>query len=129
MIYSVKSGDSLSKIARDVLGNMALWPEIARLNSISAPYVISPGQQLMLPSASTPAAAPSATTSPAPIVQQPTKAAAARPVAPGAGFNIMDFLQRNYLLVAGGISAIVLLGFMSPKRTIDTKKSKSKRRN
>jgi LysM repeat protein len=49
MTYTVKSGDSLSAIARDVIGNIDLWPNIARLNSISSPYVIKPGQVLQLP--------------------------------------------------------------------------------
>lgn len=49
--YTVKSGDSLSKIARDVLGDMSRWPEIAALNTLRAPYVIHPGQVLQLPGA------------------------------------------------------------------------------
>ena len=49
MKYTVKAGDSLSIIARDVLGNMGLWPEIARLNNIEAPYTIFPGQTITLP--------------------------------------------------------------------------------
>ncbi len=52
-IYEVKSGDSLSKIARDVLGNMSRWPEIAKLNNLVAPYTIFPGAQLLLPEGDT----------------------------------------------------------------------------
>lgn len=48
--YTVKSGDSLSKIARDVLGDLNRWPEIAAANGIRAPYVIRVGQALRLPS-------------------------------------------------------------------------------
>ncbi len=44
--YTVVTGDSLSKIARDVLGDMSLWGELARINNIQAPYVIYPGQTL-----------------------------------------------------------------------------------
>jgi len=51
MIYIVKSGDTLSAIARDHLGGSSRWPEIARLNSLSNPDLIFPGQQLTLPSA------------------------------------------------------------------------------
>lgn len=49
--YTVQPGDSLSKIARDVLGDMSLWPEIARLNNIANPNLIHPGQMLNLPGA------------------------------------------------------------------------------
>ncbi len=48
-IYRVKSGESLSIIARDLLGNVERWPEIAFLNSIRHPYFIYPGQVLELP--------------------------------------------------------------------------------
>lgn len=47
--YQVKSGDTLSIIARDVLGDMSRWPDLARLNNIVSPYTIFPGMQLMLP--------------------------------------------------------------------------------
>ena len=45
----VKPGDSLSIIARDVLGNINLWPRLAAQNAIVAPYIISPGRVLTLP--------------------------------------------------------------------------------
>lgn len=48
-IYQVKSGDSLSIIARDVLGDMSRWPDLARLNNLVQPYTIFPGMQLILP--------------------------------------------------------------------------------
>lgn len=48
-IYRVKSGESLSIIARDMLGDMQRWPEIAFLNGVSFPYFIHPGQVLQLP--------------------------------------------------------------------------------
>ncbi len=67
--YVVRSGDSLSRIARDVLGNMGRWPELARLNAIESPYTIYPGQVLELPADVTPrqapAVPPAAATSPA----------------------------------------------------------------
>lgn len=48
-IYQVKSGDSLSAIARDVLGDIRRWPDIARLNNLAEPYTIFPGMQLIMP--------------------------------------------------------------------------------
>jgi hypothetical protein len=61
--YTVKSGDSLSKIARDQLGDVARWPEIAKINRLVSPYTILPGQLLTLPDTvtvrATPGAAPS----------------------------------------------------------------------
>ncbi len=47
--YTVKAGDSLSIIARDELGDISRWPEVAYINSISAPYTIFPGQNILLP--------------------------------------------------------------------------------
>lgn len=47
--YIVKAGDSLSKIARDVLGDIKRWPAIAALNDLRQPYTILPGQVLQLP--------------------------------------------------------------------------------
>lgn len=48
-IYTVKSGDSLSSIARDVLGEMDRWPELAYMNQLVAPYIIRPGMILAMP--------------------------------------------------------------------------------
>lgn len=48
MTYTVQYGDSLSKIARDQLGDMNLWPAIAKLNNITNPDLIRPGDQLNL---------------------------------------------------------------------------------
>ena len=48
-IYTVKPGDSLSKIARDVLGEMERWPELAYMNQLVAPYIIKPGMILAMP--------------------------------------------------------------------------------
>ena len=49
MNYTVKQGDSLSIIARDVLNDIQLWQEIVALNNISNPNLIYPGQILILP--------------------------------------------------------------------------------
>lgn len=46
--YTVKKGDSLSKIASTTLGSAQRWREIAKLNGIRKPYLIRPGQVLTL---------------------------------------------------------------------------------
>lgn len=48
-IYTVQSGESLSIISRDVLGDINKWKELAFLNGLSHPYFIYPGQILELP--------------------------------------------------------------------------------
>jgi nucleoid-associated protein YgaU len=51
-LYTVRAGDTLSRIARDQLGNADRWPEIFVLNRaiIRHPDRIFPGQVLTLPS-------------------------------------------------------------------------------
>lgn len=51
IVYYVKSGDSLSRIAQNVLDDGSRWPEIARLNpAVKAPnYMIFAGQKLIVP--------------------------------------------------------------------------------
>ncbi|HDQ73362.1 MAG TPA: LysM peptidoglycan-binding domain-containing protein [Chloroflexi bacterium] len=51
-VYVVKSGDSLSKIARDMLGDASRWPEIFEANKdkIKDPNLIHVGQELTIPS-------------------------------------------------------------------------------
>jgi nucleoid-associated protein YgaU len=50
--YVVKSGDSLSKIAKELLGDASRWPEIHEANrdEIEDPNLIYPGQELRIPS-------------------------------------------------------------------------------
>jgi nucleoid-associated protein YgaU len=50
--YVVQSGDSLSKIAKEELGDASRWPEILELNKdkIKDPNLIHPGQELEMPS-------------------------------------------------------------------------------
>jgi nucleoid-associated protein YgaU len=52
-VYVVKSGDSLSKIAKAELGDANRWPEIFELNKdqIKDPNLIHPGQELKMPAA------------------------------------------------------------------------------
>ena len=47
--YVVQAGDSLSKIAKEQLGDAKRWPEIQKLNEIDNPNLISVGQELLLP--------------------------------------------------------------------------------
>ena len=49
--YTVKKGDTLSKIAKALLGKASRYPEIAKLNNISNPNKISIGQVLKIPNA------------------------------------------------------------------------------
>jgi nucleoid-associated protein YgaU len=50
-VYVVKSGDSLSKIAKEVYGEAKRWPEIFEANKdqIKDPNMIHPGQELKIP--------------------------------------------------------------------------------
>ena len=51
--YTVKKGDSLSKIAKQVYGDAKQWPKIHEANRdiIDNPDLIHPGQVLKLPGA------------------------------------------------------------------------------
>jgi nucleoid-associated protein YgaU len=47
--YTVRSGDTLSGIARRVYGAAGRYPTIAKANGIKAPYLIHVGQVLTIP--------------------------------------------------------------------------------
>lgn len=49
--YTIKSGDSLSKIAKEFYGNAAQWEKIYNANKsiIKNPDVIFPGQKIYIP--------------------------------------------------------------------------------
>ncbi len=49
MDYTVRRGESLSRIAQQQLGATAKWRAIARANNMRAPYLIRPGQVIKLP--------------------------------------------------------------------------------
>lgn len=69
--YTVKSGDTLQRIAQRELGSANRWPEIARLNNLPPPHTIRLGQQLNLPDTQTgmiPLGPMQATNSPPPAV-------------------------------------------------------------
>ena len=61
--YTVKPGDSLSKIAKRTLGSTRRWPELfaANRDKVSNPRFIRVGQTLVLPSHDAPMAAAGAT--------------------------------------------------------------------
>jgi len=50
-IYVVQAGDSLSKIAKELYGDMSRWPEIFEANKdqIKDPNLIQVGQKLVIP--------------------------------------------------------------------------------
>lgn len=52
--YIVKAGDTLSSIARNLLGANGDWREIARINNITNPSSLQIGQRLLVPTTSTP---------------------------------------------------------------------------
>jgi LysM repeat protein len=60
MNYTVRSGDSLSSIARRLMGDADRWPQIARLNGLSRPDLLLVGQTLRMPGAPPPTRGPSA---------------------------------------------------------------------
>ncbi len=49
--YTIKSGDSLSKIAREFYGNAGDWQKIYQANKdkIKDPDMIHPGQKIIIP--------------------------------------------------------------------------------
>ncbi len=67
--YTVKSGDTLQRIAQRELGSANRWQEIARANNLPAPHTIRLGQHLNLPDSQggmIPLAPPTPTNAPAP---------------------------------------------------------------
>ena len=49
ILYTVKPGDGLMKIARQFYGDASRYKEIAKFNSITDPYKIKVGQVLKIP--------------------------------------------------------------------------------
>lgn len=48
-VYVVKKGDSISKIAKAILGSTDRYKELAKYNKIPPPYTVSVGQELKIP--------------------------------------------------------------------------------
>ena len=99
--YTVKSGDSLSIIARDVLGDIDRWPEIARLNNLVQPYTIFPGYALLLPEVDV--LAPIAVT------------AQRRPVAQISAPGVLDFEMTPQTWAYVGVVTLLLFLFTGRK--------------
>lgn len=117
--YTVQSGDSLSIIARDVLGNMSLWPQLATANGLSAPYTIYPGQVLQLPGTGG-ARLPM----PAPL---PVRPSAGPPAPVSAGGGVLAWISQNRLLIGGGVllfAAGMLLLTQKPRKRGKRKRGK-----
>lgn len=49
MIHTVRQGESLSSIAQKYYMDISRWPDIASANGIQSPYIIFPGQELLIP--------------------------------------------------------------------------------
>lgn len=47
--YTVKSGDTLAKIATFLWGDAGRWTRLAEANAIPAPYTLQVGQKLLVP--------------------------------------------------------------------------------
>lgn len=109
--YRVKSGDSLSKIARDVLGNLSRWPEIAALNNIASPYRIFPNQILKVPAPwgnAAPVVVP-----PPPITTMPVPPGV--PGMPGAPGGFADIWEQYRWPIIGGLAMMAFM-FMPKKK-------------
>jgi len=107
--YTVQAGDTISKIALNVLGNMSVWPKLAAVNNIAAPYRIYPGQVLQLPG----------------TALLPVPAGASMPVpSTGSGGGIMQWIMANKLLIGGGIAllAITMLAMSHQKKRTGKKR-------
>jgi hypothetical protein len=48
-VHNLVQGDTLSKIAGDILGDPGAWREIAKLNNIDNPRKLDPGKSLVIP--------------------------------------------------------------------------------
>ena len=102
--YIVKSGDSLSKIARDQGVSVALLMQANRLNSAS---IIRPGQSLIIPEQKTPGTVVEVSSTPVPLRGAVThivkKGDNLTRIAAIYGVSIKDIMQWNNLADAGRI--------------------------
>lgn len=118
MIYTVKPGDTLTKIAQMTIGGEAYVPAIANLNNIENPNLIYVGQQINIPdtwlkpgvaetSGSVPSLTPTITSLPVPVSGQlPRPMPGTMPVTTPSLFGI----PVKWLIMAGiGITIFALL--------------------
>lgn len=117
MRYKVQSGDTLSKIADFLLGDMSRWPEIARANNLKVPYTIEIGQILNVPEI-----VPLKTGGTASVSQQSTFApngAASRYLTAKTPFGLppkVFGIPTNFILFGAAIFLILPL-FLSRKKS------------
>ncbi|NBX91796.1 MAG: LysM peptidoglycan-binding domain-containing protein [Proteobacteria bacterium] len=89
--YTVKSGDTLSKISKKELGNRDYWPKLWEVNreGITNPHLIEPDQQLTYTKKSQPTRTTAAEASAAP--------AQTAPLQPGKAVDIEEGLELSRL--------------------------------
>ncbi len=117
--YTVRAGDTLSIIAREQLGDIARWPELADVNGITSPYTIFPGQVLKLP-------APIGSSGGAGSALVPFPAAASAAARPAASpfMALVDRLAPVAPFVA--VAALVGLLYLGTRRAKRGKKKRAR---
>ena len=124
MTYTVAPGDTLSKIAGKFLGDPALYKELATLNKIANPNLISVGQVLQIPDSSPVAAAVVKSASPLiPTPLLPVPITPAAPVvtstsvaAPAGQSMLQQLLSNKKLLIALAVGAGVFFFFQTQSK-------------
>ena len=100
--YTVKSGDSLAKIARKELGSETRWNEIAQLNPGLNAKNLKVGQSILLPTGTAPASTVVAdSTQTAPVVAATPKPVAAKPVVAKPAAAPKSKGGRTYVVKSG----------------------------
>lgn len=112
--YTVKSGDTLSKIAGAMLGSESLYTKIAALNNISNPNLIFPGQVLQIPDLPQGLVDSSAMVSPKPSAATPAKTVTSTTQPAGSA--------TKWVIWAGGTILAAILAAVAYKRSKAAKK-------
>lgn len=107
-LYIVREGDTLSKIARDKLGDMNLWVDLAQWNNIADPNQIKVGQMLRLVP---PDQERIYTTMPVPGAQP------VRHIEPGLTITAKPPSRFNMGWLAIGVLIVGMAYFLKPQRT------------
>ena len=94
-IYTVKSGDTLGRIAKRHYGDAALFRLIVQANAIANPDRLKVGQKLTIPDRNAPD--PAAQPAPTPPPPAPVSPAAAPPSPPAPAANPLDGLNERRL--------------------------------
>jgi len=116
--YTVKSGDTLFKIAKNLLGNGNRYIDIATLNKIANPNLIFVGQKLKIPDNSN--VSPIIAQPPRPIITPPIPTTVpSNIILPPNLSNTSGFNQikknNNELYLIIGIAIVVLVFFYKKK--------------